>query len=107
MNEIWVPSAWQRDTFAASGVDPDKLVVVPEGVNTTLFDPAAHTPLPLADKAQLVFGLPWEQKRARANASGGASKPFVFVSTFKVRAAAGVQPGQHMRRQPLLQLWLY
>lgn len=32
---MWVPSAWARDVFAASGVDPAKLVVVPEGVNTT------------------------------------------------------------------------
>ncbi len=30
-----MPSSWARDVFAASGVDPAKLVVVPEGVNTT------------------------------------------------------------------------
>jgi hypothetical protein len=30
MNEIWVPSAWQAESFAASGVARDKLVVVPE-----------------------------------------------------------------------------
>ena len=40
MNEVWVPSEWQRGTFAASGVEPSKIRVVPEGVNTTLFDPA-------------------------------------------------------------------
>ncbi|KAF6259241.1 hypothetical protein COO60DRAFT_1700898 [Scenedesmus sp. NREL 46B-D3] len=63
MNEIWVPSEWQKESFAASGVAPDKLVVVPEGVNTTLFDPAAYTPLPLEGKAQLVFGTPWAEKQ--------------------------------------------
>jgi hypothetical protein len=30
MNEIWVPSEWQRQTFIQSGVDATKLVVVPE-----------------------------------------------------------------------------
>ena len=30
MDEVWVPSEWQRATFAASGVDPSKLRVVPE-----------------------------------------------------------------------------
>lgn len=30
MNEVWVPSEWQREAFIASGVAADKLVVVPE-----------------------------------------------------------------------------
>lgn len=30
MNEIWVPSEWQRESFAASGIAADKLRVVPE-----------------------------------------------------------------------------
>lgn len=30
MNEIWVPSEWQRQSFIQSGVDATKLVVVPE-----------------------------------------------------------------------------
>lgn len=30
MNEIWVPSEWQRQTFIDSGVDATKLFVVPE-----------------------------------------------------------------------------
>jgi hypothetical protein len=141
MNEIWVPSEWQRESFAASGVAADKLRVVPEvrqrllgekdsssssaaaavaascshgsrethtvhiqtyglmqpqthgldtvvlraalthhylpailrdllllllyaqGVNTTWFDPAQYTPLPLQEKAQLVFGKPWADKQ--------------------------------------------
>ena len=36
MDEVWVPSEWQRDTFIASGVDAAKIRVVPEGVNTTV-----------------------------------------------------------------------
>jgi len=33
-----------------------------QGVNTSLFDPDKYTPLPLRDKAQLVFGRHWEVK---------------------------------------------
>lgn len=29
---MWVPSEWQRETFAASGVEASKIRVVPEGV---------------------------------------------------------------------------
>lgn len=39
MNEVWVPSEFSRQSFIESGVHPGKLVVVPEGVNTTWFDP--------------------------------------------------------------------
>lgn len=47
MNEVWVPSAWAADVFAESGVDPAKLVVVPEGINTSWYDPARYTPIEL------------------------------------------------------------
>ena len=65
MNEVWVPSPWQRDSFIASGVDPTKIVVVPEGINTTLYDPINFPPMDLASKAQLVFGMPWKDKVQR------------------------------------------
>ena len=57
MNEVWVPSEFSRGVFAASGVDPRKLRVVPEGVNTTFFDPERYRParLPVGD---IVFGSP-------------------------------------------------
>lgn len=42
MHEVWVPSEWQRDTFVASGVEADKIRVVPEGVNTTVRLPVAR-----------------------------------------------------------------
>ena len=39
---VWVPSPFNRDTFRASGVSEDKLVVVPEPVDTTLFEPSRY-----------------------------------------------------------------
>ncbi|GBF88154.1 hypothetical protein Rsub_00866 [Raphidocelis subcapitata] len=88
MDEIWVPSYWGRDALVAGGVEAAKVFVVPEGVNTTRFDPSLHAPLDLASKGTLVFGTPWADKaRARAEAgargSGFRERPFRFVSSFK------------------------
>ena len=47
MDEIWVPSEFNRETFASAGVDERKLRVVPAGVNTKLFRPGLE-PLSLA-----------------------------------------------------------
>lgn len=39
MDEVWVPTDYSRAVFAAGGVDPSKLVVVPEAVDADFFDP--------------------------------------------------------------------
>ncbi|MGA2509757.1 MAG: glycosyltransferase [Candidatus Acidiferrales bacterium] len=39
MDEVWVPSQFNRDVFAAEGVDEKKLKVLPEGVHTEIFRP--------------------------------------------------------------------
>jgi autotransporter strand-loop-strand O-heptosyltransferase len=38
-DELWVPSKWQRDVTIAQGYDPDKIKVVPEGVDINTFYP--------------------------------------------------------------------
>ncbi|KAJ9508024.1 hypothetical protein QJQ45_021361 [Haematococcus lacustris] len=59
VDEIWVPSEFNRQGFAASGVPLAKLFLLPEGINTTLFNPAAHTPLDLvALGGELLMGTP-------------------------------------------------
>eukprot|EP00928_Gymnodinium_smaydae_P036538 TRINITY_DN25522_c0_g1_i2.p1 TRINITY_DN25522_c0_g1~~TRINITY_DN25522_c0_g1_i2.p1 ORF type:complete len:475 (-),score=99.38 TRINITY_DN25522_c0_g1_i2:39-1463(-) len=65
MDEVWVPSAFAVEQFAASGVSRSKLVVVPEAVDTHLFDPAQHKPLDVAQK------------------TGTRPGDFVFLSVFK------------------------
>ncbi|MEW6158990.1 MAG: glycosyltransferase [Verrucomicrobiota bacterium] len=55
MDEIWVPSQFNLETFAASGVERDKLVVIPEAVNELEFNPEAVTPLPLTNRARFNF----------------------------------------------------
>ncbi|KAI8471735.1 MAG: hypothetical protein J3K34DRAFT_520265 [Monoraphidium minutum] len=83
MDEVWVTSAWQVEGFKASGIDDRRLVVVPEAVNTTLFDPASHPPLrDLESRAVRVFGAAWADKAAAARGRG-VRRPFRFVSTFE------------------------
>ena len=55
MDEVWVPSQFNVETFANSGVLRDKLVVIPGAVDENLFDPAKHTPLPLPNAAKFNF----------------------------------------------------
>ena len=42
VDEVWVPSQWVRDCYLESGVAGDKVVVVPNGVNTLRFHPGAE-----------------------------------------------------------------
>jgi glycosyltransferase involved in cell wall biosynthesis len=39
LDELWVPSEFHRETFAASGVDRSKIHVIPQGLDTELFQP--------------------------------------------------------------------
>jgi len=38
-DELWVPSKWQRDCTIAQGYDPNKIKIVPEGVDVNTFFP--------------------------------------------------------------------
>jgi glycosyltransferase involved in cell wall biosynthesis len=39
VDEVWVPSQYVRDCFLRSGVDPDRVIVMPLGVDTERFRP--------------------------------------------------------------------
>ena len=39
MDEVWVPSAFDRDSFLESGVEEERLHIVPTGVDTQIFRP--------------------------------------------------------------------
>lgn len=55
MDEVWVPSKFNLETFAQSGVERDKLHVIPGAVDPAQFDTAHHAPLPLANRAACNF----------------------------------------------------
>ncbi len=54
LDEVWVPSEFNRRTFQQSGVEAHRLHVMPEGVDTRLFRPG-WPPLPLAGRRGFNF----------------------------------------------------
>jgi autotransporter strand-loop-strand O-heptosyltransferase len=65
INELWVPSKWQRDMTVAQGYPADRIAVVPEGVDGTVFCPgeAKH---PLTGTGRFTFAIfgRWEPRKA-------------------------------------------
>ncbi len=54
MDSVWIPSEFNRETFARAGVDERKLVIVPGTIDLTPFDPACP-PLQLEDTRGFNF----------------------------------------------------
>ena len=70
-HQIWVPSQFNVYTFARSGLDPAKLMVVPEPMNVTLFDPDTTTPLRLNTGKSYHFlaVYAWNDRKVRITAN--------------------------------------
>lgn len=54
MDEIWVPSQFNVETFAQAGVDREKLFVIPGGIDINIFSPNI-TPMGWPDKKGFNF----------------------------------------------------
>ena len=83
-----MPTDFHRDVFAKGGVDPERIVVIPEPVDVDFFSPEhaarldAAAPAPkgaagVASSPRSLFVYPGE--------TPGAPRPFRFLSIFKVR----------------------
>ena len=55
MDEIWVPSKFNVSTFSKSGVDKNKLVIIPGSIDTDIFDPDKVDMLELPNRAKFNF----------------------------------------------------
>ncbi|MHB8172749.1 MAG: glycosyltransferase [Thermincolia bacterium] len=53
MDEIWVPTHFNRETFAGAGVNQDKIFVIPGGIDAGKY--AAVTPMDLPDRKGFNF----------------------------------------------------
>ena len=64
-DEMWVPSKWQRDMTIAQGYDPNRIKVVPEGVDDTKFFPE-ETSHPLTSDGRFKFFLAgrWDYRKS-------------------------------------------
>ena len=54
VDEIWVPTSWVRDCYIQSGIPAEKVVVVPNGVNTELYNPEGPR-FPLQTRKRFKF----------------------------------------------------
>ncbi|MBI2560779.1 MAG: glycosyltransferase [Planctomycetes bacterium] len=55
MDEIWVPSTFNQKTFCKAGVDPEKIFVIPHGVNPSLFNLDRVSPIIYGKPAGFTF----------------------------------------------------
>lgn len=55
-DEVWTPSTFCRNVFVRSGVDPDKVQVIPNGIDPAVFTPAGDVPqLPTSKRFKLLY----------------------------------------------------
>ncbi|HSV73683.1 MAG TPA: tetratricopeptide repeat protein [Chthonomonadales bacterium] len=54
VDEVWAPSRHVRDSYIRSGVDPERVAIVPNGVNTYRFRPGV-VPMKLPTSRSFVF----------------------------------------------------
>jgi len=56
VDEVWVPSSYVRDCYIRSGLEPDRIAVVPNGIDTDLFSPeTAPTPLSTTKRFRFLY----------------------------------------------------
>lgn len=53
-DEVWTPSTWCRNVYIDSGINPDKIQVIPNGIDPELFTPYGKK-LPLKTKKKVKF----------------------------------------------------
>jgi len=66
MDEIWVPTQFHKEIFIEAGVSPDKVVVIPEPIDTDFFDPNIYSPMELEGgdiKFRLLSVFKWENRK--------------------------------------------
>ncbi|KAJ4462193.1 putative glycosyltransferase [Paratrimastix pyriformis] len=80
VDEIWAPTTFVERLFLQAGVPPEKVHLVPEPIDTALFDPAVTKvePLPPCPVTPLALPIP-----------GRTADTFVFLSVFKWETRKG------------------
>ena len=73
LDEVWVPAAGIKEAFVASGVDANRVHVVPEAVDIRHYDPDSTQPHPAA----------------MASPRADGQRTYVFLSVFKLEERKG------------------
>lgn len=101
MDEVWVPSEFNRRTFAGSGVDPDRIFVTPSGLDPEFYKPRMQAQWPIPGKRGFTFlsVFDWTYRKGwdiLLNAYLRAFKPGDDVSLV-IRAYRGGEPQSSIR----------
>lgn len=57
---LWVPSSWGYNNLVANGIDPNRISIVPEGVDAQFFKPARRKD---NDRFRFLFVGKWETRK--------------------------------------------
>ncbi len=65
MDEVWVPTHFNKKTFSGSGIPEEKIKIVPFGIDTKLFDPsrAGNTNLPGKKSFNFLSVFEWTKRK--------------------------------------------
>lgn len=65
-DELWVPSEWQKQCSIEQGYDPDKIKVIPEGVDSSVFYPNPQVKHELTSDGRFKFFLAgrWDYRKS-------------------------------------------
>ncbi len=65
-DELWVPSKWQKEVTIKQGYPENKIKVVPEGVDTSVFFPNPNVKHPLTSDGRFKFFLAgrWDYRKS-------------------------------------------
>lgn len=77
-DRIWTASAWGKRVFAANGFDPDRIDVVPEGVDPLVFNPEIppSAALPRGDVFRFLAVGRWEPRKGLAELVSAFDREF-------------------------------
>lgn len=65
MDQVWVPSEWQRSCTIEQGIPADRVKVVPEGVDGNFFNPVSHsTDFPQGRPFRFLVVGRWEYRKS-------------------------------------------
>ena len=64
VDEIWIPSTWGKALLEQNGISPDRVKVVPEGVNTQLYKPKHQEKLASSNNRFRFLSVgKWEKRK--------------------------------------------
>jgi glycosyltransferase involved in cell wall biosynthesis len=76
LDELWVPSAWGRAILMANGLSPERVHVVPEGVDPETFRPSEPGARDSASPFRFLCVGKWENRKGIADLARAYSREF-------------------------------